>query len=113
MNGQNSRSGGGVRLGFEGGQTPLVCRMPKMRGFNNPNRVVAQIISISALNAQFADDDVVDFDSLIAKKMIRKNNSKVKILGNEKIAKKLKISKDILISESAKKAVVDAGGKFL
>ena len=49
MNGQNARSGGGVRPGFEGGQTPLVKRMPKMRGFRSPNKVYNQVVKLAVL----------------------------------------------------------------
>jgi len=53
MNGQNARAGGGVRAGFEGGQTPLIQRMPKNPGFRNPNRIENQVIKLADLEANF------------------------------------------------------------
>jgi large subunit ribosomal protein L15 len=111
--GQNSRAGGGVRLGFEGGQSGVLDRMPKKRGFNNPNRVEAQILNIADLEENFKDGEKVNFESLIKLKLINKNNAKVKILGNGELKKKLEIGVELLISESAKKAVEKAGGKVL
>lgn len=108
-NGQNSRSGGGVRLGFEGGQSSLLQRMPKLKGFKNPNRVEAQIVSLVTLNEAFADGETVSLETLLAKGLIRSNNSKVKVLNGE-IEKKLTISAELLISASAKETVVKAGG---
>ncbi len=111
MNGQNARAGGGVRPGFEGGQTSLIQRMPKMRGFRNPNRVEAQVLNLSDLENNFADGEKVNLLSLIDKKLINKNNSKVKILGDGEISKKLEIEKGILFSKTAKDAIEKAGGK--
>ena len=111
--GQNSRAGGGVRLGFEGGQSGILAHMPKKRGFKNPNRVEAQIINLADLNETFKDGDLVNLDSLLKSKLINKNNAKVKILGDGELDKKLEIGSEILISKSAKKAIEKAGGKIL
>jgi len=113
MNGQNARAGGGVRLGFEGGQTPLIQRMPKQKGFRNPNRVEAQIVKLADLEANFKDGEKVNLVTLLEKNLINKNNSKVKILTEGDLTKKVEIEAGILLSASAKKAVEKAGGKVL
>ena len=114
MNGQNSRAGGGVRLGFEGGQTPLIRRMPKNPGFTSPNRIEAQVVSLQSVATKFDDGAVVNLESLLEKKLIDKNNAKVKILlGRQevKLDKKFNIGAEILLSASAKSAVEKAGGQ--
>ncbi len=108
MNGQNSRSGGGVRLGFEGGQTPLIQRMPKNPGFNNPNRVEAQIVNLDQLDEAYKDGETVSVETLLAKKLITGKNGKVKILGNGSLSKKLTAGEDIALSASA---IAAFGGK--
>lgn len=110
--GQNSRSGGGVRLGFEGGQSGLLARMPKMRGFNNPNRVEAQIVNVGTLNELYKDGETVSIATLIEKGAVRANNSKVKILGKGECSKKLTVDAGLLISASAKALIEKAGGKI-
>ena len=108
--GQNSRAGGGVRLGFEGGQSGALDRMPKKRGFNNPNRVESQVLNIRDLNENFKDGEKVNFETLINLKLVNKNNAKIKILGTGEIDKKLEIGAELLISDSAKEAIEKAGG---
>ena len=103
--GQNSRAGGGVRHGFEGGQTPLLQRMPKLRGFKNPNRVEAQVVNLGTLDEAFKDGEKVTFDALVEKNLVSKNNPKVKILGDGELTKKLTIDEGILVSASAQKAL--------
>ena len=110
--GQNSRAGGGVRKGFEGGQTPLIQRMPKLRGFKNPTRVEAQPINLTKIEEAFKTGDKVNIETLLAKKLISKNNSKVKILGDGELSKKLTVS-DVLVSKSAKEAIEKAGGSVI
>ena len=78
--GQKSRSGGGVRLGFEGGQTPLFRRMPK-RGFLNVNRKDYAIVNLDTLN-RLEDGATVSAESLVAAKIIKDVKSGVKVLGN-------------------------------
>ncbi|PID70646.1 50S ribosomal protein L15 [bacterium DOLZORAL124_38_8] len=107
--GQNARSGGGVRLGFEGGQSSLLQRMPKLKGFKNPNRVEAQTVSLTKLNEFFADGETVSLETLLAKGLIRANNAKVKVLQGD-IEKKLTIASELLISAGAKESVEKAGG---
>lgn len=106
--GQKSRSGGGVRLGFEGGQNPLYRRLPK-RGFNNVNRVEYAIVNVSSLNV-FEEGTVVTPTLLIEKGLVKKEfNGGVKVLGNGKLDHKLTVSAN-KFSKSAQKAIEDAGG---
>lgn len=107
--GQKARSGGGVRIGFEGGQMPLARRIPK-RGFNNKFRTEYVGINVSALE-KFTDGTVVDFELLKASGLVRQEkNGGVKILGNGEITKKLTVKADAF-SESAKEKIEKAGGK--
>ena len=87
--GQNARSGGGVRPGFEGGQLPLYRKLPK-RGFNNRFAVNYAIVNVAALN-KFEDGAVVDMDALVAAKIVRKPLDGLKVLGNGEITKKLTV----------------------
>ncbi|MGL5917191.1 MAG: 50S ribosomal protein L15 [Culicoidibacterales bacterium] len=105
--GQNSRSGGGVRLGFEGGQTPLFRRIPK-RGFTNPFRKEYAIVNIADLN-RFAAGTEVTFASLKEAGLVNKELSGVKILGNGtlEVALTVKANK---FTASAKAAIENAGG---
>lgn len=106
--GQNARSGGGVRPGFEGGQMPLARRLPK-RGFNNIFAVKYAAINVSDLN-KFEDGAVVDAEALQAAGIIKKTLDGVKILGNGEISKKLTV-KAAKFSTSAKEKIEQAGGK--
>ncbi|GAB2025237.1 50S ribosomal protein L15 [Lactovum odontotermitis] len=106
--GQKSRSGGSIRPGFEGGQTPLFRRMPK-RGFLNVNHKEYAIVNLSSLN-KLADGADVTAQSLLDAKVIKSVKDGVKILGNgELTAKKLKVSV-AKVSASAKAAIEAAGG---
>ena len=107
--GQNARSGGGVRPGFEGGQIPLYRKLPK-RGFTNRFAVNYAIVNVSALNV-FEDGAVVDLDALLAKKIVRKSLDGLKVLGNGEITKKLTV-KATVFSASAKEKIEAAGGKI-
>ena len=106
--GQNARSGGGVRPGFEGGQMPMTRRIPK-RGFNNIFATKYSVVNVSDLD-QFVDGTVVDADLLKASGLIRKTNDGVKILGNGKLTKNLTV-KAAAFSASAKEKIEKAGGK--
>ena len=106
--GQNARSGGGVRPGFEGGQLPLYRKLPK-RGFKNRFAVNYSIVNVSALNV-FEDGAVVDINALLEKKIIRKAMDGLKVLGNGEITKKLTV-KAAIFSASAKEKIEAAGGK--
>ncbi len=108
--GQNARSGGGVRPGFEGGQLPLYRKLPK-RGFNNYRFAkVYAIVNVAALNV-FEDGAVVDAAALLEKKIIRKELDGVKILGNGELTKKLTVKASVF-SASAKEKIEAAGGKI-
>ena len=106
--GQNARSGGGVRPGFEGGQMPMTRRIPK-RGFNNIFATKYSVVNVSDLD-QFVDGTVVDADLLKASGLIRKTNDGVKILGNGELTKNLTV-KAAAFSASAKEKIEKAGGK--
>ena len=106
--GQNARSGGGVRPGFEGGQFPIYRQLPK-RGFNNKWATNYVIVNVSALNA-FEDGAVVDLEALLAKKIVRKELDGLKVLGNGEITKKLTV-KAAVFSATAKEKIEAAGGK--
>jgi len=108
-NGQNSRAGGTKGPGFEGGQTPLAMRLPKLPGFTNRNRVEYSVVNVSRLDELFVDGDVVDTESLIAKGVIKTARSLVKILGDGDLAKKLTVRVD-KVSNSAKSKIEGAGG---
>ena len=107
--GQNARSGGGVRPGFEGGQMPLQRRLPK-RGFRNyPFRKEYQIVNVDFLN-EFEDGTVVTAEELLSKGFISDLNTAVKILGDGELEKKLTVKAN-KFSESAKQKIEAAGGK--
>lgn len=106
--GQNARSGGGVRLGFEGGQTPLFRRLPK-RGFNNVNRKDYTIVNLDQLN-NFEDGSEVSLDILLDAGIVKKVNSGLKVLGEGTLEKNLTV-KAHKFSKSAKEAIEKAGGK--
>lgn len=105
--GQNARSGGGVRPGFEGGQTPLFQRLPK-RGFTNINRKEYSIVNLNKLN-QFEDGSEITPEVLLEKGIIRKSNSSVKVLGNGTVDKKFTV-KAHKFSSAAQEAIEAAGG---
>ncbi len=108
--GQNARSGGGVRPGFEGGQLPLYRKLPK-RGFNNYRFAkVYAIVNVAALNV-FEDGAVVDVAALLEKKIIRKELDGLKVLGNGELTKKLTVKASVF-SASAKEKIEAAGGKI-
>lgn len=110
MNGQLSRSGGGKNAGFEGGQTPLARRLPKLPGFRNPNRVEYIPVNVSRLEEKFEAGEVVDGDSLKAKGIIKHSDALVKVLGDGEITKALTVKVD-KVSASAQKKIEAAGGK--
>ncbi len=107
--GQWARSGGGVRVGFEGGQMPLARRLPK-RGFHNIFAKPLEAVNVSALE-KFEDGDTVTAQALLDKGVLSKCVYGVKILGSGEITKKLTVEASAF-SESAKKKIVAAGGKW-
>ena len=109
MKGQNSRSGGGVRPGFEGGQLPLFRRLSK-RGFNNYEfRTVYSTVNVSDLN-RFEDGTVVDTALLKEVGLIKKELDGVKVLGNGELTKKLTVKANAF-TKSAQEKIETIGGK--
>ena len=106
--GQKARSGGGTRIGFEGGQMPLARRIPK-RGFNNIFAKPFEAVNVSVLD-KFEDGAVVDAQALLTAGVLSKCEYGVKILGNGEITKKLTV-KAAAFSETAKQKIEAAGGK--
>lgn len=106
--GQNARSGGGVRPGFEGGQTPLFRRLPK-RGFTNINRKEYAVVNLDALNV-FEDGTEVTPELLIETGLVRKELAGVKILAKGSLEKKLTV-KAHKFSSAAEEAIKAAGGQ--
>lgn len=106
--GQNARSGGGVRIGFEGGQMPMTRRIPK-RGFNNIFAAKYATVNVSALNI-FADGTVVDTELLKASGLVKKVCDGVKILGDGELNTKLTV-KAAKFTKSAVEKIEKAGGK--
>ena len=106
--GQNARTGGGVRPGFEGGQLPLYRKLPK-RGFHNKFATNYAIVNVSELNV-FEDGAVIDINVLLEKKIIRKSFDGLKVLGNGDITKKLTVKASVF-SATAKEKIEAAGGK--
>ena len=108
--GQLSRSGGGKGAGFEGGQQPLAMRLPKLPGFIHHGRIEYVPVNVSRLDTIFADGDVVDSETLMAKGVIKHDYIPVKVLGDGEITKKLTVKVD-KVSASAKAKIEAAGGK--
>ena len=106
--GQNARSGGGVRTGFEGGQFPIYRQLPK-RGFKNYFAKHYAIVNVDALNV-FEDGAIVDIDALLAKKIIRKPLDGLKVLGNGELTKKITV-KAAVFSATAKAKIEAVGGQ--
>ena len=106
--GQNARSGGGVRLGFEGGQMPLYRRLPK-RGFNNPTRKEYAIVNLETLN-RFEDGTVITPEFLKERGVVKNLKDGLKILGDGELKVKLTV-KAHKFSQSALSKIEAAGGK--
>ena len=106
--GQNARSGGGVRPGFEGGQIPLSRRLPK-RGFNNVFAKEYAIINVETINNAFEEGAVVNAETLKAAGVLKKTLDGVKVLGRGEITKKVTVQAK-KISDSAKAKIEAAGG---
>ncbi len=104
--GQNSRSGGGVNIGFEGGQTNLSQRIPKLRGFANPFRVEYNVVNLGVLQELEADD--VTPESLEAAGLVH-HKGLVKVLGGGELTRKVNVSAHAF-SRSASEAIERAGG---
>ena len=110
MNGQKSRAGGGKGAGFEGGQTPLARRLPKLPGFRNFNRVEYVPVNVSRLDAKFNAGDLVDADTLYAAGIIKNTTDPIKVLGDGEITRALTVRVD-KVSASARAKIEAVGGK--
>lgn len=108
--GQNSRSGGGVRLGFEGGQLPYFRRFPK-RGFRSIDHKEFSIVNVSTLNDHFKDGDEVNLEKLISLNLVDGKLNTLKVLGNGELNKKLTVKANGF-SSSAKEKIEKAGGNI-
>ncbi|MCL2826961.1 MAG: 50S ribosomal protein L15 [Eggerthellaceae bacterium] len=109
-NGQKSRAGGAKANGFEGGQTPLARRLPKLPGFTNINHVEYVPVNVSRLEAYFEAGDTVDGASLKMKGIIKHSDALVKVLGDGELTKALTVKVD-KVSASAKAKIEACGGK--
>ena len=107
--GQGQRAGGTKGPGFEGGQTPLAMRLPKLPGFKNRNRVEYSIVNVSRLSGLFADGDTVDAEALVTAGVIRSVATPVKVLGDGELDKKLVVKVD-KVSGSARAKIEACGG---
>ena len=107
--GQNSRAGGGVRLGFEGGQMPLYRKLHVLKGFNNKWRVAYQPVNLATLDRAFEDGDDVTPELLLERRIVRHLRDGVKILATGELTKKLNVTAH-KFSGSAKAKIEAAGG---
>lgn len=111
-NGQNARSGGGVRLGFEGGQMPLYRRVAR-RGFSNyPFKIDYKVVNVEMLELKYEDNETVSVETLKNKGLVKGKGVKVKILGVGDLTKKLTIKVD-KVSAGAKEKIEKAGGNII
>lgn len=106
--GQNARSGGGVRPGFEGGQNPLYRRLPK-RGFKNHFAKVYAVVNLDVFD-KYTDGDVIDVNTLLKDGVISKSYDGLKVLGDGEISKKV-VVKASKFSATAKEKIEAVGGK--
>ena len=109
--GQKARSGGNIAPRFEGGQTPLVRRLPKLKGFTNPNRVPFQIVNVGQLEKAFENGDTVTLSTLGEKDLISSKTLPVKLLGEGEVTKKLIVKMD-RVSASARAKIEGAKGSI-
>ena len=107
--GQNARSGGGVRPGFEGGQMPLFRRIPK-RGFNNRNSKIYTEVTLAMLEERFETGAEVTAETLLELGVIKKVNDGIVVLGNGELTKKLNV-KVSRVTKTAEEKIKAAGGK--
>jgi large subunit ribosomal protein L15 len=106
--GHKARSGGGIKIGFEGGQMPLQRRLPK-RGFNNIFKKIYAIVNVHELE-RFAPDSRIDRQALVAAGLLSKNEKFVKVLGNGELNQAVTVAVD-KVSSSARQKIEAAGGK--
>jgi large subunit ribosomal protein L15 len=111
-NGQNSRAGGGVRPGFEGGQMPLYRRIAR-RGFSNyPFKIVNVVVNLAMIEKKYSDGEIVSLETLKEKKIIKKRDTQVKILSQGDLTKKLTF-KVLKLSAATKEKIEKAGGSVI
>ncbi|MFH1218420.1 MAG: 50S ribosomal protein L15 [Candidatus Peregrinibacteria bacterium] len=108
MKGQSARAGGRRRPGFEGGQTPYLRKMPKLKGFKNPNYTQYQAVNISSLNI-FDDGAKIQKEDLLKKRLISKASLPVKLLGDGELEKKIEITVDRASASAIKKVEAKKG----
>lgn len=106
--GQNARTGGGVRPGFEGGQNPLAKRLPKKRGFTALNHTYYQVVNLDGLD-RLKTGTTVDVEALVAAGLVKKLDDRVKLLSRGELTKKFTVKVNS-VSAAAKAAVEAAGG---
>lgn len=104
--GQTARTGGSIPSGFAGGQTPFLRKMPKIRGFKNPNHQEYQVINLEDLNV-FDDNSEINLEKLLAKNLISKKNKPVKLLANGELNKTLTIT----VNKASAKAIAAVEAK--
>lgn len=109
MKGQGARSGGGKGPYFEGGQLPLVRRLPFKRGFTNIFGITFQEVNVDMINKRFNDGDVVNGESLVAAGLIRKADEPLKVLGRGELTKKVEVHAN-KFTKSATAKIEEAGG---
>ena len=107
--GQNARSGGGVRPGFEGGQIPLYRKHPK-RGFHNKFAKQYALVNVETLGQKFKDGDTVNLETLLEKRIVRKPYDGLKVLGNGELTIKLTVQAAVFTA-TAKEKIAAAGGQ--
>lgn len=107
--GQGQRKSGNVRPGFEGGQTPLYKRLPKLKGFKNNRKEIAQVVNVGQLE-QFKSGEKITDTLLFEKGLIRNQTKAIKILGRGELSKKLNIDDSIEVSKSARVKIEKAAG---
>jgi len=107
--GQKARKSPDIAPWFEGGQTPIIRRIPK-RGFKNPFKIYYTVINVKQLEERFEPNEVVDYESLIKKGLVKGKNKVIKILGDGEITKPLTVRVHA-VSKSAKEKIEKAGGK--
>ncbi len=110
MNGQASRAGGTKGPGFEGGQTPLAMRLPKLPGFRNINRKEYLPVNVGRLEENYEAGETVNHETLVEKGIIKYTDSLVKVLGDGELSKALTVAVD-KVSASAQAKIEAAGGK--
>ena len=110
LNGQKSRAGGGKGAGFEGGQTPLARRLPKLPGFRNINRVEYIPVNVARFEEKYEAGEIVNGETLVEKGIIKHADALVKVLGDGEITKALTVKVE-KVSASAQAKIEAAGGK--